>query len=64
MIEINRYEKDVIAEKCPKAHIVGTMKQHSGRGHYYCEESKKVMKLLRELRGGCADAGLQTAGRN
>lgn len=52
MIEINRHERDVITEKYPGVHIVGTMKQHSGRGHYYCEENKKVMKLLRELRKG------------
>lgn len=52
MIEISRSEKDVICEKCPNAHIVRTMKQHSKRGHYYCEENKKVMKLLRELRKG------------
>ena len=52
MIEINRPERDVITEKYPGVHIVGTMKQHSGRGHYYCEENKKVMKLLRELRKG------------
>lgn len=50
MIEISRAEKDVVSEKFPNAHIVRTMKQHSGRGHYYCEESKKVMKLLREIR--------------
>lgn len=52
MIEINRAEKDIISEKCPNAHIVRTMKQHSGRGHYFCEESRKVMKLLKELRKG------------
>lgn len=52
MIEINRHEKDIIAAKYPGTHIMGTMKQRSGRGHYYCEESKKVMKLLRELRKG------------
>lgn len=52
MIEISRVEKDIICEKCPSVHIVRTMKQHSNRGHYYCEESKKVMKLLQELRKG------------
>lgn len=52
MIEINRYERDAISEKYPGVHIVGTMKHRSGHGHYYCEESKKVMKLLRELRKG------------
>lgn len=50
MIEISRHEKDIIAAKYPRVHIMGTMKQRSGRGHYYCEESKKVMKLLQELR--------------
>lgn len=50
MIEISRAEKDIISEKCPNAHIVRTMKQHSSRGHYFCEESRKVMRLLRELR--------------
>lgn len=50
MIEISRQEKDIIAEKYPGVRIVGTMKQRSGRGHYYCEENKKAMKLLRELR--------------
>ena len=52
MIEINRHERDVITEKYHGVHIVGTMKQSSSRGHYYCEENKKVMKLLRELRKG------------
>lgn len=50
MIEISRHERDIICEKSPGTHIVHTMKQCSGRGHYYCEESKKVMKLLKELR--------------
>ena len=52
MIEISRNEKNIISERYPGAHIVRTMKQRSGRGHYFCEESKKVMKLLRELRKG------------
>ncbi len=50
MIEISRTEKDAISKKYPNAHIVRTMKQYSKRGHYFCEESKKVMKLLAELR--------------
>lgn len=52
MIEVSRQERDIITERFPRVHIVGTMKQRSGRGHYYCEESKKVMKLLKELRKG------------
>lgn len=50
MIEVSRFEKDIICEKLPNTHIVRTMKQRSNRGRYYCVESKKVMKLLRELR--------------
>ena len=34
MVEINRHERDAIIEKYPGVHIVGTMKQRSGRGHY------------------------------
>lgn len=52
MIEVNRIEKERIQAECPNAHIVKTMRQHSGRGHYYCEESRKVLRLLREMREG------------
>lgn len=52
MIEINRAEKDIIHAKYPNAHIVRTMKQRSDRGRYYCEESRRVIALLRELRKG------------
>lgn len=50
MIEITRFEKEAIRKNCPGAHIVRTMKQRSGRGHYFCEESMGVMYLLRKLR--------------
>lgn len=51
MIAINKAESQVIRERCPYAHIVRTMKQKSKRHHYYCEESRGVMEVLRELRG-------------
>lgn len=50
MIAINKEEKDVISTLFPNVHIVRTMKQKSKRHHYYCEESKSVMKILREMR--------------
>ena len=51
MIEINKNEKEVIAKRFPTVHIVRTMKQKSKRHHYYCEESKGVMRYLEETRG-------------
>lgn len=50
MIAINKKEKDIISSRFPNVHIVRTMKQKSKRHHYYCEESKPVMKLLRDMR--------------
>ena len=51
MIAINKAEKDAIRAQFPNVHIVRTMKQKSKRHRYYCEESKGVMRYLRELRG-------------
>lgn len=50
MIAISKEEKEVISRELPYAHIVRTMKQKSKRHHYYCEESKKVMELLNQMR--------------
>lgn len=50
MIAINKAEKEAISARFPDAHIVRTMKQKSKRHHYYCEESKGVMRYLNELR--------------
>lgn len=50
MVAITKAEKDAIREQFPDAHIVRTMKQKSKRGHYFCEESRRVMKLLRVIR--------------
>ena len=51
MIAINKEEKEIIAAKFPDVHIARTMKQKSKRHHYYCEETKPVMRLLKQLRG-------------
>ncbi len=50
MVEITKAEKEIISRQIPSAHIVRTMKQKSKRHHYYCEESSKVMALLKEIR--------------
>lgn len=50
MIEINKSEKEIISARFPNVHIVRTMKQKSKRHHYYCEESKSVMRLLQDMR--------------
>lgn len=50
MVEISKREKDIIAERFPNVHIVRTMRQKSKRHHYYCEESRGVMKYLEEAR--------------
>lgn len=55
MIAISEKEKEVIVKRLPGVHIVRTMKQRSKRHHYYCEETAKVMKLLRQMRGGADD---------
>ena len=57
MIAITRAEKDAISAQFPNAHIVRTKKQKSKRHHYYCEESKSVMRYLNKVRsnGGVAN---------
>lgn len=50
MVAISKEEKAVISERFPNVHIVRTMRQKSKRHHYYCEESKGVMRYLEETR--------------
>ena len=52
MIAISKQEKEDIVKRFPKVHIVRTMKQKSKRHHYYCEESRGVMKYLEKKRSG------------
>lgn len=55
MIAINKAESEIIRKNFPNAHIVRTMKQKSKRHHYFCEESKAVMRFLNDLRNGNVD---------
>ena len=59
MVAITKAEKDTICKQFPNVNIVRTMRQKSKRHHYYCEETKQVSKLLREMRDTCyeTDAG-------
>lgn len=65
MIAINKAEKEAIAERFPEVHIVRTMKQKSKRHHYYCEETRPVMRFLRQMRDpeGYSNSGRKD-GRN
>ena len=51
MIKISKEEKDIISKRIPRACIVRTMKNDSKRHHYQCEETRRVLELLSELRG-------------
>lgn len=50
MIAITKAEKEAIVTQFPNTHIVRTMKQKSKRHHYYCEESRPVMRFLSKVR--------------
>lgn len=50
MIAISKKEKEAINTRFPNIHIVRTVKHKSKRHHYYCEESKRAMRFLREMR--------------
>lgn len=50
MIQITKAEKDAISVQFPNVHIVRTMKQKSKRHHYYCEETKQVVRFLKKTR--------------
>lgn len=50
MVAITKTEKEAILKRFPNVHIVRTMKQKSKRHHYYCEESRAVMKYLDQMR--------------
>lgn len=50
VVAISAKEKEVIAERFPDIHIRRTVKQKSKRHHYYVEESRGVMRILKSLR--------------
>lgn len=62
MVAISKEEKAVITERFPNVHIVRTMRQKSKRHHYYCEESKGVMRYLEETRNNGAKAKKKGSG--
>lgn len=66
MIAITKSEKEAISARFPEVHIVRTMKQKSKRHHYYCEETKQVMRLLSNMRkaGGTTSNNTQKVGAN
>lgn len=52
MVIINKEEKDIIQKHLPNVYISRTCKRKSDRHKYYCEESKRAMKLLDKIRNG------------
>lgn len=46
MIQVNKAEKAALLTEFPDMKFVRTMKHDSKRGHYYCVESKQVVKFL------------------
>lgn len=51
MIAINKDEAMEVRKRCPNAHIRRTMRQKSKRHHYFVEETREVMAVIRAKRG-------------
>lgn len=49
MIRINKEEAAYLRKRFPQLPIKRTMKQRSQRGHYYTEETAKVLAALQKL---------------
>ncbi len=65
MVAITKAEKDAISMQFPNVNIVRTMKQKSKRHHYYCEETRQVMRLLKQMREpDCVKNSNRKDGRN
>ena len=47
MVRVTKVEKEAILKSFPDAHIRRTMKHKSGRHHYFCEESDRIMAFLK-----------------
>ena len=57
MVEISKEEAVKIRKLFPRAYIIRTMKQHSGRGKFYLDESSASLYALQKVReGGDASA--------
>lgn len=64
MVAITKTESEIIRKHFPNVHIVRTMKQKSKRHHYFCEESRAVMKFLTSLREDNVDTKTTREGAN
>lgn len=64
MIQINKEEKQLIAERFPDVHIVRTMKGDSKRHHYYCEEAPRVLRFLEKMRNPAKASGGDRRGKD
>lgn len=53
MVRVTKVEKEAILKSFPDAHIRRTMKHTSGRHHYFCEESDRIMAFLKAYRNEC-----------
>lgn len=51
MIAITLAEKEAVCKKYPDTRFVRTMKQDSGRHHYYMVEAGAAFRYLNYLRG-------------
>ncbi len=60
MIAINKNEASLLREYFPHVHVTRTMKQKSGRHHYYCEENKRAMAFLQNVKSGHSPAVAMT----
>lgn len=55
MMLINKQEAQYLREHYPEACIVRTMKGHSKRGRYYCEETRWTKQALNEYKKSIAE---------
>lgn len=54
MLLISKEEAAVLRERCPRVHIVRTMKQKSHRGNYFCEETVAALRVIKDIRSGAS----------
>jgi hypothetical protein len=52
VIKINKEEAAYLRKRYPQLPIKRTMKQRSQRGHYYTEETAKVLSALKKFNEG------------
>lgn len=50
MVQINKYEKELLHQRFPHLHITRTCRQKSERHRYYCAEDRNAMRYLYSIR--------------